>query len=133
MAPPLPPPCILFIKKSQIPIIKRKGKSVPIYDNRPFFSCGLASTATLFSSRTGVTSTPCGFTVTYCSVAVLMIIFSPSNVTRDASPFSTSDIKSEKGIVLELRLDLSPLKRLKSANINKNNTTQKAICFVLPT
>ena len=133
IAPPLPPPCIRFIKNIQMPISTRNGNQSEIIEKIPDCCCGSALIATPCAKSVGVTSTPSGLIVRYEAPSLpTTITRSPSSVTEATSPLLTRSTKSEYGSDREDTVVCPPLNRLNSARISRNNTTQKAILRTLP-
>ena len=95
IAPPLPPPCIRFMKKIQTPISNRTGRIVIMNAEKPDCCCCSARTGTLFCSNISVTFASLGMIAIKSSVPLRNRTFSPSSVTLLTAPFSTSVTNSE--------------------------------------
>ena len=96
IAPPLPPPCMRFIKKIQTPISSKNGNSVTKNDCSPDCCCCSARIATLFAINKSVTFASSGRIVIYSALSEPMNrTFSPSSVAAVTLPLSTDWTKSE--------------------------------------
>ena len=96
IAPPRPPPCILFIRKNHTPIKIRNGRSGPTKAMNPLGSWDFASIWTPLSISSSVTSTSLGLMVVNSELSVVEnTTFSPSRTARDTSPALTLATKLE--------------------------------------
>ncbi|VDC33167.1 hypothetical protein XINFAN_03669 [Pseudogemmobacter humi] len=132
MAPPLPPPCIRFMKKIQIPISTRNGSHSEISDMKPDCCCGVAWTSTPWAISFSVTCSSPGLTVEKVLPSLVRTVTrSPSSVTEATRPASTCSMKSDQDNCREDIAVCPPENRLKSARIKSSRTTQKAILRAL--
>ena len=96
MAPPLPPPCMRFMKKIHTPISRINGSQTPSIDMKPLLCCLTTRTSTPCWISRSLISSPIGRTVAYCSPLVpVMATSSPSIVTALTWSFCTRSMKSE--------------------------------------
>ena len=90
IAPPLPPPCIRFMKKIQTPISRMKGSQTPRKDMNTDCCCFLTFTSTSLAISMSAISSPWGRTVVYCLPSLVRNwISSPSITAEETSSFST--------------------------------------------